>query len=135
LRILFVALCSLIFGVGCVSYPVIGTNPTPEKDSLLEPSAPVKPNWITETPVKAGYKCFVGKGEKIKEKEAEAEAIMNMLERYAQFLGEDYRILTQIHREEVAERSGIYKTRGIVKTEAEILAEIITAGTEIRNRY
>jgi len=132
---LFIFYFLLLFVVGCGRSPVIGTHPTLEKDTLLEAIAPVKPNWLTETPERPGYKCFVGKGEKMKEKEAEEEAIMNMLERYAQFLGADYRILTQIHREEIAQKSDIYQTRGIVKTDAEILAGIITAGSEIKKRY
>ena len=125
----------ILFGVGCHRGPIIGTHPVPKKDTLLEASEPVRPRWIIETPERIGYKCFVGKGEKLKEKEAEEEAIMNMLERYAQFLGCDYRLLTQIHREEIALKSDIYYTKGIVKTKAEILAEIITAGSEIKKRY
>jgi hypothetical protein len=125
----------LFMGLGCGSKTIIGTHPAPQKDTLLEASEPVRPKWITETPEKIGYKYFVGKGEKLEEKEAEKEAIIDMLERYAQFLGCDYRLLTEIHREEIAQKSDIYHTKGTVKTDAEILAEIITTGSEIRKRY
>jgi len=122
----------LLFGVGCGRGPIIGTHPTPQKDTLLEATAPVKPNWITEIP--RGY--FLGEGQGIKEKEAYESAIGDMLKRYAEHLGADFKVLTLIHQEEIKRITDeVHRTERRVITEIEALSKIITAGSEIRKRY
>ncbi len=126
------AISLMLIIVGCGSRPVIGTHPTPEKDTLIESSAPERPPWLTEIP----KGNFLGEGEDVEREKAKESAIADMLKRYAQYLGIDFKILTQIHQEEIKRLSDeVYKTQGRVITEVEALSKIITAGSEIRKIY
>ncbi|MCS7250466.1 MAG: hypothetical protein NZ608_06020 [candidate division WOR-3 bacterium] len=128
----------IILFVGCGSKLTIGTHPTPPKDSLIESALPVRPVWITKTPEASGCKYFVGEelSGKTKEEEARESAIADMLKRYAEYLGIDFKVLTQIHQEEIKKlKDDIHRTERRVITDIEALCKIITAGSEIKEKY
>jgi len=128
----FISLFLVILFVGCGSKSVIGTHPTPQKDSLIERSALQRPYWITDIPKNS----FLGQGEGMDEKKAREEAINDMLKKYALYLGIDFKVLTKIHQEEIKRlQEEIHKTERRVITDIEALSKIITAGSEIRKIY
>lgn len=130
--ILFLTLYFLLTYISCSFKPIIGTHPTPLKDTLIESSSPIKPNWLTEIP----KGCFLGSGEGRTEKEAKESAISDMLKNYAITLGIDLKVLTKIHQEEIKRiTEEVIKTKRVVITELEALSMIITAGSEIRKIY
>jgi len=122
--------------MGCSPAPIIRTNPTPEKDSLIEASAPVKPDWLSLTPQVQGAQCFVGEGQALSQDKAKDAAIADMLKQYAQYLGVDFNVLVQVHQEEIKRlQDEIHRTERRVVTDAEAVSRIVTAGAELRAQY
>lgn len=118
--------------MGCGPMLRWGTDPTPQRDTLIEASAPQKPDWIYNIP----QNSFQGEGEGRNIKTAKEMAINDMLKRYAQYLGIDFKMLTKIHQEEIKRlQDEIHRTERRVIDSIEALSRIITAGSEIRKVY